>query len=55
MKLTDINPDSWVKLAEDRDGWRHAIHDCVSSGEEKRNLQLEDKGTKRKETANRGL
>ena len=47
--LTDINPDSWEKLARDRDGWRHAVRDGVRSGEEKRNLQLEDKRTKRKE------
>ena len=49
LKLTDINPDSWEKFADDRDGWRHAVRDGVRSGEEKRNLQLEDKRTKRKE------
>ena len=49
LKLTDINLDSWEKLADDRDGWRHAVRGGVRSGEEKRNLQLEDKRTKRKE------
>ena len=49
LKLTDINPDSWEKLADDRDGWHHAVHDGVRRGEEKMNLQLEDKRTKRKE------
>ena len=49
LKLTDINPDGWEKLADDRDGWRLAVRDGVRSGEEKRNLQLENKRTKRKE------
>ena len=49
LKLTDINPDSWEKLADDRDGWRHAVRDGVSRGKVKKNLQLEDKRSKRKE------
>ena len=48
LKLIDINPDSWEKLADDKDGWCHAIDDGVRR-EEKRNLQLEDKRTKPKE------
>ena len=49
LKLTDTNPDSWEKLTDDRDGWCLAVRDGVRSGEEKRNLQLENKQTKRKE------
>ena len=49
LKLTDINPESWEKLADDRDSWRHAVRDGFRSGEEKRNLQLENKPTQRKE------
>ena len=49
LKLTDINPDCWEKLADDRDGWRLAERDGVRSGQEKRNLQLENKRTQRKE------
>ena len=26
LKLMDINPDSWEKLADDRDGWRRAAN-----------------------------
>ena len=47
-KLTDINPECWEKLADDRDGWRLAVRDGVRSGEEKRNLQLENKRTNEK-------
>ena len=49
LKLTDINLESWEKLADNRDGWCHAVRDGVRSGEEKRNLQLENKQTQRKE------
>ena len=38
-----------IKLADDRNGWRLAVCDGVRSGEEKRNLQLENKRTQRKE------
>ena len=33
LKLTTINPDSWEKFADDRDGWRHAVRKGVRSGE----------------------
>ena len=49
LKLTDINPDNWEKLADDRDDWHLAVRNGVRSGEEKRNLQLENKWTQRKE------
>ena len=38
LKLTDLDPDNWEKLADDRDDWCLAVRDGVRSGEEKRNL-----------------
>ena len=38
LKLTDISPDSWEKLVDDRKGWLLTVRDGVRSGEEKRNL-----------------
>ena len=49
LKLTEIDPDNWEKLADDRDDWRLPVRDRVRSGEEKRNLQLENKRTQPKE------
>ena len=56
LKPRDINPDSWEKFADDKDGWHHAVRNGVRSGEEKRNLQPGGQTDKTlRETANRGL
>ena len=49
MKLTDIDPNSWELAAADRGCWRHTVHEGVRRGEEKRNLQLENKREQRKQ------
>ena len=49
MKLTDIDPNSWELVAADRGCWRHTVHEGVRRGEEKRNLQLENKREQRKQ------
>ena len=49
LKLTDINTDSWESLAEDRSGWRQAVQAGDRRGEEKRNKQMEEKITRRKQ------
>ena len=49
LKLTDINTDSWESLAEDRSGLRQAVQAGVRKGEEKRNKQMEEKRTRRKQ------
>ena len=49
MKLTDIDPNRWELAAADRGCWRHTVHEGVRRGEEKRNLQLENKREQRKQ------
>ena len=49
LKLTDIDPDSWELLADDRSSGRHAVHEGVRRGELKRNLQLDEKRKWRKQ------
>ncbi len=49
MKLTDIDPNSWELVATNCWHWRHVVREGVKRGEEKRNLQLEDKRQWRKQ------
>ena len=48
MKSTDIDPDSWESLADDRSGWRSAVREGDKRGEEKRREQLEERRARRK-------
>ena len=49
LKLTNINPDNWESIADDRSGWRHAVWVGVKLGEERRIHQLEERRVRRKE------
>lgn len=48
LKLTGIDIDRWEQLADDRSGWRQAVHKGIKKGEQHRSQQLETKRQRRK-------
>ena len=49
LNTCQIDPQHWSTLAADRTGWRHTVHQAVSSFEVNRRVLLQDKRNRRKQ------